>query len=41
MEAWEGGNPKPSLVVGWVDWLEGTITIMTTCASSLAKVEKK
>jgi hypothetical protein len=41
MEAWEGSNPKPPLVVRWVDWLEGAITGMTTCASSLAKAKKK
>ncbi len=41
MEAWEGGNPKPPLVIGWVDWLEGAITRVTICASSFAKVDKK
>jgi len=41
MEAWEGSNPKPPLVAIWVDWLEGAIIGVTTCASSLVKVEKK
>lgn len=41
MEAWEGSHPKAASVVGWVDWLEGAVSKVTTCALALSKAAKK
>jgi hypothetical protein len=41
MEAWDGSHPKAASAVGWVDWLEGAVSKVTTCALALSKAAKK